>query len=180
MSTLWIKTCVLTTATIIYLLAASSGYAQKRGPFAKFGGSWNGNGEIILANNTKEVIRCRGNFVATDAGIVSNLRLELKCANAGGSRFELLCDLNNSSGTVTGTWTEITRGLNGSVSGTMSEDKISAVAEGQTFTARLQIISYGDKQHIVISSPGSEISQVLIGLLRVGSKPPQQQSPQTQ
>ena len=67
MSTLWMKTCVLTTATAIYLLAASSGYAQKPGPFAKFGGSWNGNGEIILANNTKEVIRCRGNFVATDA-----------------------------------------------------------------------------------------------------------------
>ena len=174
-----LKVCILTIATSVCLFAASFGHAQNAGPFAKFVGNWIGNGELHLSNNTKEVIRCRGNFVAADAGSVSNLRLELKCANAG-YRFELMGDLNNSGGAVSGTWSEMTRGLNGNVRGTMNNDRISAVAEGQTFTASLQFIGYGDKQHIIISSPGSEISQVLIGLLRVGSKPPQQQPPQTQ
>jgi hypothetical protein len=174
-----LKAYCLTTATSVCLFAASFGNTQNAGPFAKFVGNWIGNGELQLSNNTKEVIRCRGNFVAADAGNVSNLRLELKCANAG-YRFELVGDLNNSGGVVSGTWSEMTRGLNGNVRGTMNGDRISAVAEGQTFTASLQLVGYGDKQHITISSPGSEISQVLIGLLRVGSKPPQQQPSQIQ
>jgi hypothetical protein len=173
------KSCALATATTICLLAASAGYAQQPGPFGKFVGNWVGSGELQLANNTRESIRCRGDFVGTDMGTASNLRLELKCANAG-YRFELMGDLNNSGGAVSGTWSEITRGLNGNVRGTMVGDRISAIAEGQTFTATLQLISSGGNQQIVIASPGSEISRVFIGLARVGARPPQQPTSQIQ
>ena len=179
MSARSLKTCVLTTATTICLLAASVGYAQSPGPFFKFIGSWVGSGELQLSNNTREFIRCRGDYVGADMGTASNLRLELKCANAG-YRFELMGDLNNSGGAVSGTWSEMTRGLNGNVRGTMVGDRISAIAEGQTFTATLQLVSTGDSQQVVIASPGSEISRVFIGLARVGARPPQQPASQIQ
>ena len=174
-----LKACCLATATSVCLFIAGFGNAQNAGPFAKFVGNWIGNGELQLSNNTKEAIRCRGNFVAVDAGNVSNIRLELKCANAG-YRFELMGDLNNSGGAVSGTWSEITRGLNGNVRGTMVGDRISAIAEGQTFTATLQLISSGGNQQIVIASPGSEISRVFIALARVGARAPQQPTSQIQ
>jgi hypothetical protein len=173
------KACarILATAAAACLLVASSSFAQKSGPFAKFVGSWIGNGEIYLSNNTKEVIRCRGEFTSADAANFSNLKMELKCANPG-YKFELQSDLNYSNGMITGTWTELSRGLNGKVTGKLADDKITAVAEGQTFTAMLEFTNFGDKQHITISSPGGEISTVLIGLLRSGSKASQLQQPQ--
>jgi hypothetical protein len=165
------KTCArpLAVAALASLLIGAPGFAQKPGPFAKFHGSWYGNGEILFANNSKEVIRCRGEFAAADAGAASNLKLELKCANAS-AKFELQSDLNYSNGVITGTWTELSRGLNGNVTGKMVDDRITAVAEGQTFTATLDLTSFGDKQHIIIASPGSDISNVRIGLLRSGAK----------
>jgi hypothetical protein len=163
------KICALGLAAAAGLLASSASYAQKPGVFAKFHGAWVGNGEIHLSNGSKEIIRCRGDFVAADAGANSTLKLEVKCANPG-YKFELQGDLIYSNGAVGGTWTEITRGLNGKVTGKVADDKISAVAEGQTFTATIDLTSFGDKQHIIISSPGSEIANVLIGLIRSGVK----------
>ena len=155
----------------------AAGYSQKPGPFAKFGGKWYGNGEIHLANGTKEVIKCSGDFVTVDMGSVANLKINLKCANPG-YRFDLQSDLNTNGSEVTGTWTELSHGVNGKVLGRIKDDQISATAEGQTFTAALEIKNFGDKQHITLSSPGSEIANVLIGLLRSGVKPTT--PPQTQ
>jgi hypothetical protein len=172
-----VKSRVLRARTLVAAAAASilivgSGYAQKANPFAKFHGNWVGNGEIHLASGTKELIRCRGEFAAGDM-----LRVDLKCANPGGMKFELQSDLIFAGGAITGTWTETSRGLNGRVTGKMADDKISAIAEGQTFTARLELTSFGDKQHVVIASPGSEIANVLIGLVRSGARATQSQAP---
>lgn len=161
------------TAAAACMFVAATGYAQKTNPFAKFGGNWNGHGEIYLSNGTKENIRCRGEFTTTDSLNVTNLKLDLKCANPG-YKFELQSDLNHESGAVTGTWTEMSRGVNGKVNGKIKDDQIQAVAESQTFTATLEITNFGDKQHVMITSPGSEIASVRIGLVRSGARPPQQ------
>ena len=151
------------------LLAASSAQSQSINPFAKFSGNWVGNGEIYLSNNTKERIRCRGPFTASDGPNVTNLKLELTCAGDSYS-FRLQSDINSSNGVLSGTWSELTRGFNGKISGTIKDDKIQAVAEGQTFTATLTLVNLGDKQQIVIASPGSEMTDVLIGLIRAGTR----------
>ncbi|HWP25884.1 MAG TPA: hypothetical protein VNL39_06035 [Xanthobacteraceae bacterium] len=158
----------LAGCTVAVLLAASAGSAQEKSePFAKFGGNWSGSGLIYLSNGTKERIRCRGNFKPENA----TLALDLRCAGDA-YNFELQSVLSYASGVISGTWTEYSRRLNGQVSGELRGDYINAVAESQTFTARLELISQGDKQQVRITSPGGEITDVLIGLVRTSRLPP--------
>lgn len=155
------------SSAVAFLLMAPIGIAQqKTDPFAKFGGHWSGNGLIYLSNGTKERIRCRGNFKAEDA----TLTLDLRCAGDA-YNFELQSVLNHMGGAISGIWTEYSRRLSGQVSGELRDDHINAVAESQTFTARLELISQGDKQQVRITSPGGEITDVLIGLVRTSRHP---------
>ncbi len=157
----------LGAAAIAVLLLPPSGIAQQKlSPFGKFGGHWSGSGLIYLSNGTKERIRCRGNFKPEDA----TLTLDLRCAGDA-YNFELQSVLNYAGGAISGTWTEYSRRLNGQVSGELRNDHINAVAESQTFTARLELISQGDKQQVRITSPGGEITDVLIGMVR-SARPP--------
>lgn len=148
-----------------FMLAASSAYSQKLNPFAKFGGNWTGIGDIYLSNGTKERIRCRGGFTAADEFNIVSLKVELRCAGDA-YKFELVSELNYSGGAISGTWSENSRGVNGSVSGKIDGDNIVATAESQTFNATLELMNQGDKQQVRITSPGSEMTNVLIGLNR--------------
>jgi hypothetical protein len=155
-------------AAVAVLLPALSGLAQQQlDPLAKFGGQWSGSGLIYLSNGTKERIRCRGNFKSEN----STLTLDLRCAGDA-YNFELQSVLNYTAGAISGTWTELSRRLSGQVSGELRNDHINAVAESQTFTAKLELISLGDKQQVRITSPGGEITDVLIGLVRTARSLP--------
>lgn len=159
------------TFTVIaaaFVFSASWGHAQNANPFIRFGGNWTGSGIIYLSNGTKERIRCRGTFTPTDMFNMVSLKIELRCAGDN-YNFEIQSELNYNSGAVSGTWSENIRGVNGKVTGTINGDKILATAESQTFNATLELMSLGNKQQIRIQSPGSEITDVLIGLNR-GSK----------
>ena len=97
---------------------------------------------------------------------LASLKLELRCAGDS-YNFEIRSELNYASGAVTGTWTEMSRGINGQVTGTVNDEKINAVAESQTFQATIELISQSEsKQQVRITSPGSEMTDVLIGLNR--------------
>jgi hypothetical protein len=163
-----VKRCVrtLTAAAAAFVLIGSSAYSEKVNPFTKFGGNWTGNGLIYLSNGNKEKIRCRAGITPAELMNVISLKLELRCAGDS-YNFEIHSELNYISGAVTGSWTEKSRGINGNVTGTVNEEKIQAVAESQTFTATLELISQSEsKQQVRITSPGSEMTDVLIGLNR--------------
>jgi hypothetical protein len=157
--------CVIAVIAAACLFGVPLADAQKANPFMKFGGSWTGSGLIYFSNGNKERIRCRAGFTPGDTFNAVSLKLELRCAGDAYT-FELHSELNYDSGSVTGTWTELARGVNGNVTGTINGDQINAVAESQTFTATLELISLGDKQQVRITSPGSEMTDVLIGLNR--------------
>ena len=162
------KRCVRTliAAATAFMLVVSSAYSEKVNPFTKFGGNWTGSGLIYLSNGNKEKIRCRAGITPAEMMSVISLKLELRCAGDSYS-FEIQSELNYASGAVTGSWTEKSRGINGNVTGTVNEEKIQAVAESQTFTATLELISQSEsKQQVRITSPGSEMTDVLIGLNR--------------
>ena len=155
----------LTAAVAAFMLVATAAYSEKANPFTKFGGNWNGNGLIYLSNGNKERIRCRTGVTASDLGNIANLKLTLRCAGDS-YNFEIQSELNHTNGAVTGTWTEISRGINGNVTGTVNDEKINAIAESTTFQATLEIMSQTDgKMQVRITSPGSEMTDVMIGLI---------------
>jgi hypothetical protein len=162
--------CVRVLIAAAFMLAASSTYSQTANPFTKFGGNWVGGGFIYLSNGTKERIRCRAGFIPADMFNIVSLKLEIRCAGDS-YKFELQSELNHNGGSVSGTWSEDTRGMNGIINGRINGDQIAANVESATFNALFELVNQGEKQTVRIQSPGSEITDVLIGLNRSGSRP---------
>jgi hypothetical protein len=155
------------TAMVMALIAlgSSSAFAQRPvdSPFAALQGSWSGSGTIALSNGTKERIRCRATYRLGSSS--ANLRLDLSC-EGDSSRFELDSQISYRDGSLSGTWGESTRATGGSIDGRATGNQIQVRADGQTFTALLSMTTRGDRQSISIQSPGSQMSDVTIALIR--------------
>jgi hypothetical protein len=120
-------------------------------------GAWSGNGMISLSSGKQERIRCRANYTGS-------LRIHLRCASDS-YRFELAADVTASaSGALSGTWSEVTRDLSGSITGTATANKIDATAISIGFSAFLTIATSSKGQSVTLQSPGSEIAGVAISL----------------
>lgn len=148
----------------LIMLSASPSFAQRDagGPFAALPGSWTGTGTITMSNGTKERIRCQGQYRLETR---TSVRLQLDCASDS-YRFELQSTTVADNGTLSGTWSERTRRVAGEISGRIAGGHMDIRAEGQTFTALLDMTTRGDRQSVSIRSPGSEMSQVSISLKR--------------
>ena len=150
-------------AAIAAVLSGSAADAQRHGPFANLSGSWSGPGTISLSSGAKERIRCRAQYRV--AGTGSDLQLELRCASDT-YRFELQSSVSHNDGSISGTWSEVTRGAIGTISGTSNGPHLSLRAISPVFSAMLAVNTRGSQQSISIQSPGSEISAVAINLSR--------------
>jgi len=150
-------------AALALLLLATTGHAQRSGPFAGLSGTWSGPGTLTLNTGTKERIRCRAQYRVSTTG--SDLQLELRCASDT-YKFELQSELSHNSGNISGTWSEVSRGAIGNISGTSSGNQLSLRATSPVFSAMLGVATRGNQQSITIQSPGSEISAVAITLNR--------------
>jgi len=152
-------------AAIMLLLLVSANVAQTRddeGPFANLSGSWAGTGTVALSSGTKERIRCKADYrIFTRV----NVQLQITCASDS-YKFELQSNVFASGNTLSGSWTELTRRVAGQIVGSVNGDRIKARAEGQTFTALFSMTTRGNRQSVLIESPGSELSAIHITLRR--------------
>lgn len=147
----------------IALIASPLGQvAAADSPFAALPGSWAGTGTIAMASGAKERIRCQANYRLENP---VNLRLEMSCTSDS-YKFELRGRITYDDPTISGSWNETTRGVGGQVTGRASGGHIQARAEGQTFTALLDMTTRGTRQQVSIQSPGSEMAGVTITLTR--------------
>jgi hypothetical protein len=161
------RRCVLRGAALVLLsvMMMSSSPAQVAtpgNPFTVLPGSWAGTGTIAMSNGTKERIRCQATYRLENP---VNLRLEMGCASDS-YRFELHSQITYDDQSVSGSWNETTRGVGGNLTGRAGGARIQARAEGQTFTALLDMTTRGNQQSVSIQSPGSEMSEVTIMLTR--------------
>ena len=137
--------------------------AQAEGPFGPLAGSWSGTGRISLSSGARERIRCRAHYAPSNAGAA--LRLDLRCASDS-FKFELRSNLSAFGSSVSGVWSEITRDVSGTISGTANETVVNVTARSPQFSAFLNVTTNGNRQDISIQSPGSEMSEVTISLAR--------------
>ncbi len=124
-------------AGVAFLVAAFPpvSHAQRAvGPFAGLGGAWNGSGRIEMQSGTSERIRCRARYSVSEAGDV--LVQDLRCASDS-----YKVDVNSTSqsdrGSLSGTWTELTRNVSGTLSGRASGGSIQARVTALGFSAGL-------------------------------------------
>ncbi|MEA2934702.1 MAG: hypothetical protein QOD74_1348 [Variibacter sp.] len=132
-------------------------------PFAGLTGSWAGNGTISLTNGASERIRCRATY---SVPVSNNLQLSIRCASDS-YRFELQSSVVSQGGSaISGTWSETSRNIGGSISGTANAGQITARADTGGFAANLSVSTQGKRQTVSIRASGADISGVDITLSR--------------
>jgi len=153
-------------ACVLLFLAAAveAPAAEESGPFAALSGSWSGSGTVSISNGSNERIRCRASYDVLDRA--TSVQLNLRCASDS-YNFNLISLVKYASGgAISGSWTESTRNVAGSLSGRASRNQIEAMASGGSFSADLTLVTRGDHQSVAIRSTGAELTGAKVTLTR--------------
>lgn len=151
-------------AALAAALLLTPATAHADGAFAGFAGNWSGNGTITIAEGGTERIRCRGTYSVDGGG--NTLHQVLRCASDS-YKFELISDIAAKGGNITGSWSEASRGVNGTVEGSVADGQVSALVQANGYAATFNVSTRGNRQSVNISSKG-ELRGVTINLLKGG------------
>jgi hypothetical protein len=124
----------------------STSYAQS-GPFAGMAGVWSGGGTVTLDDGSTERIRCRATYAVSRDG--NGLNQSLTCASDS-YRFNLASNVVASGGSLSGTWSESSRGVTGNLEGRGANGNFQVVASAPGFTANITLTTRGNRQSVVI------------------------------
>ncbi len=148
-------------------LAASHAFAQRAammGPFSGMSGHWSGGGVISMADGSTERIRCRASYAVPPGGAALNQ--SLRCASAS-YRLDISANVLASGGGLSGSWSEASRGVSGTISGRATGGGIQAYVSGAGFTASIAIHTRGNSQSVAIRpQAGTDVSYVSITMRR--------------
>jgi hypothetical protein len=138
-------------ALLAVTLFGSPSHAQS-GPFAGMAGNWSGGGTVTLDDGSTERLRCRSSDAVGAGG--NGLSLSLVCASDS-YRFDLRSDVISDRGTLSGSWSESSRGINGNLEGRGANGNFQVVASAPGFTANISLATRGARQSILITSQGA-------------------------
>jgi hypothetical protein len=153
-----LRTVVLGAAVVFSASAASAQSA----PFAGMAGVWSGGGTITLDSGASERIRCRATYSVSRDG--DGLNQSLVCASDS-YKFDLKSDVIAKDGSLSGTWSEASRNVTGSLEGHAGGGQFNVVVSAPAFTANLTLKTSGNKQSVTISAQ-SQIKGASISLSR--------------
>ena len=131
---------------LVATLSVSASYAQA-GPFAGMAGNWSGAGTVTLDDGSTERIRCRASYAVGAGG--NGLNLTLVCASDS-YKFDLSGNVISERGALSGTWSESSRGVNGTLEGRGANGNFQLVANAAGFAANLTMTTRGNRQSVVI------------------------------
>jgi hypothetical protein len=151
----------LAAAATVAVAAAPAAFAQRGDSLAQFAGSWVGTGTISTINGS-ERIRCRVNYSLAGP---NSLHQDLRCASDS-YNFQVSSNIVDQGGAISGTWTEVTRGVSGNVSGRMGGGAIEVAVSGPSFSAGLSISMSGNRQSVSIRPSGGDIRNVSVSLMK--------------
>jgi hypothetical protein len=152
----------------LWLFCSGNGHAQRAGgAFERLAGQWAGSGTIDLSNGSREPIRCRASYDLLAEQ--HRLQLNIRCASDS-YNFDLFSSAVLSGHTVSGSWSESTRSVAGTIAGTADGDRVQVHAESASFNANLSLVTHGDRQSVSIRTPdpSAGIKGATISLRRRG------------
>jgi hypothetical protein len=133
------------------MVSGSASYAQS-GPFAGMAGNWSGGGAVTLDDGSSERLRCRATYAVGAGG--TGLNLSLVCASDS-YKFDLRADVISDRGRLSGSWSETSRGVNGTLEGQGANGNFQVLANAPGFIANISLSTRGNRQSIGIRSEGS-------------------------
>jgi len=144
------------------VLGAPTAVFAQDGPFAGFAGSWVGGVTVAMSDGSSERIRCRANYSVDERG--SSVQQSLRCASDS-YKFDISSAVTSQDGNVSGSWSESSRNVSGSLQGRAGAGQLTAQVQAAGFVANLHMATRGSRQSVSISSPG-EFRSVSVTLVR--------------
>jgi hypothetical protein len=119
-------------------------HAQAGGPFAGMAGNWAGGGTVTLDDGSRERLRCRASYAVAGA----QMTMTLTCASDA-YKFQLGANVVDQAGAVSGSWTETSRNISGTLQGRGGGGgNFDVVASTAGFNANISLRTAGSKQSI--------------------------------
>jgi hypothetical protein len=143
--------------------------AGASGLFEGMEGSWRGEGSIAWSTGETERMRCNAKYKVERDG--NRIVQELTCATDS-TRLVIKSTItyNPAAGAITGSWSETSYGINGSVTGTASTNSVKAMVKSRDnrFQARVTVVTSGSAQTVSIVPQGIDVTEVSVELKRAG------------
>jgi len=140
----------LSIALTAAALLTSSLPALAAGPFEALAGSWSGAGTVHPQGGAAERIRCTATYRPQGA---SQLTAHLRCASDS-YNFDLTGNISSDGSSLRGQWTENSRGVGGTVAGSVNGDRMQVHIDSSGFSADLGISTRGRSQSVSMDSHG--------------------------
>ncbi|NUR10459.1 MAG: hypothetical protein HOQ20_01240 [Bradyrhizobium sp.] len=139
---------LLIAAAVLFVAAfANTESNAQSGPFAAMAGSWSGGGTVTLDDGSTERIRCRAKY----APIGPTMEMSLTCASDA-YKFHLAANVRAEGNAITGSWSEASRNISGSLQGRGGGGNFEVVAStaGAGFNANIAMRTSGNKQTVTM------------------------------
>ena len=146
-------------AFFVATLASSAGHAQSS-PFAGMAGTWSGGGSVTLDDGSSERIRCRATYRVGGP----NMTMSLTCASDA-YKFNLAADVQAEGNALSGSWSETSRNISGSLQGRGGGGNFQVLASAPGFNADIAMRTTGNKQSVTIR-PDSQFRGASISLTK--------------
>jgi hypothetical protein len=125
--------------------------------FPSLAGRWVGEGRLGIKDNKPESVKCRATYIA--GASADELKQTIRCATAGGS-IEVISNLVNASGKLSGKWQETVHNIGGELEGAFTSKGLRITVKGSDLAANMDVIVMNNKQVIEIQF----FNSTLIGL----------------
>lgn len=158
-------------ATVLLLLAL--GGAQSRAApmthelFASMSGYWTGPGRIQYDGGVAEALSCKAYY--TTKNQIDRLSIVLRCASPS-NNIELRAQLVAQGQDLSGDWEERRFNASGTVTGRVTENKISLSIDGGGFSASMLVTQDTSDQSVSITTKGVGFNEVSVTLTRRGGE----------
>lgn len=137
---------LLIAAAVLFLAAFTNSESNAQsGPFAPMAGSWSGGGTVSLEDGSTERIRCRAKY----APIGPTMELSLTCASDA-YKFHFAASVKAEGSAITGSWSEASRNISGSLQGRGGGGNFEVVASAAGFNANIALRTSGNKQTVTM------------------------------
>jgi hypothetical protein len=133
-------------AAVLFVGAvAGSPVRAASGPFGPLAGTWSGGGTVTLDDGSRERIRCRATY--EPAG--PSMAMTLTCASDA-YKFQLSANVIDQGGAISGSWSEASRNVSGTLSGRGGGETFEVTASAPGFNAGISLHTVGNRQSVVM------------------------------
>jgi hypothetical protein len=156
------RTIVLLT---VLFVAGATASASADDTFRQLAGQWRGGGTVNYADGKHEPVHCRAAYDVLRTG--NEVQLNIRCASTS-YNFDLMGSARERDGRVSGTWSEASRNVSGSLSGTAQDGRVNVQARSPAMSATLTLVTHGSRQSVSIRSqdPQSTLRGATLSLRR--------------